>query len=101
MLKDGENEIDEIVKEWQEELDQRADDADWKKHMTTLENAPMWLQDELRAVKIDGEKEKRPTLATPTSIERFLNAMDRLGGYTSNIANMQLDPKLAEMRKQT
>lgn len=101
-LREGEIEIAEIIADKQEEMDEkkRIEDED-KASMTLLKNAPMWLQDQLRAVKIGGEKEKGPTLATPTSIERFMNAMDRLGGYTSNIANMQLDPKLAEMRKQS
>lgn len=58
-------------------------------------------------IKTRGKQEK----ASDTTIETWLagtpqwsslmSNLDRIGGYTSNIANMQTDPTLAEMRKQT
>lgn len=49
------------------------------------------------------EKEKEPTLieASAVKISSMLNNLDKLGGYTSNIINSNMDPTLSEMKRQT
>lgn len=45
-------------------------------------------------------KEEAETIlaSTPTSLARFMNSLDRLGGYTSNLVNAQASPELQEMK---
>lgn len=45
------------------------------------------------------KKEAETILAgTPTSLAAFMNSLDRLGGYTSNLVNAQVSPELQEMK---
>lgn len=36
-----------------------------------------------------------------TFIRDQINSLDRIGGYTSNLANIQTSPELVEMKKQS
>lgn len=36
-----------------------------------------------------------------TFIRDQMNSLDRIGGYTSNLVNVQTSPELAEMKKQS
>lgn len=98
----------QLTGEWGQNTYRQSELKDRVDGFTEMKNAPMRLQDQIRGTKITPPKEKKQkeeeqkiNIDFASHIDRFLNAIDRIGGYTSNVANMELDPKLAEMRKQT
>lgn len=47
MFRDGQEELDQMISDIQDDLDEQKEDADYKQYQTKLSNAPMWLQEEI------------------------------------------------------
>lgn len=101
MFRDGQEELDQMISDIQDDLDQQKEDADYKQYQTKLSNAPMWLQEEIAGA---GKKPSPETVmvSKPDSfIRNQISSLDRIGGYTSNLVNAQTSPELTEMKKQS
>ena len=60
--------------------------------------APVWLQDRLLEAGKTKETQETVLAGKPEGPAQFMSALDKIGGYTSNLVNSQFSPELREMK---